>query len=230
MINIGLIGASGRMGSEIISQILLHDNLNLSVACVTDSDKFLNCPVKTQILTFINDTLNFTSSIENVFQNSDLIIDFSSPIALNEALNINCKYKKPFFSGTTPMNEEIKNKINELSRVAKICHASNTSLGINLIKKICENLGYVLKDYDCEILEKHHSKKKDAPSGTSLSLGNIINQIIQNKSEISVIKQKNGAIKYTFRVRIFDYWTLYLDKFLFLDCGYDGFGFYPLFR
>ena len=75
--------------------------------------------------------------------------------------------------GTTGMSDVQKNKIKSYSKKIPILMSSNMSLGVNLLFNLVKQTAFALKDteYDIEISETHHKHKKDAPSGTALSLG-----------------------------------------------------------
>ena len=147
-IKIGLIGYQGRMGQAII-RVLQKKNINTITngGDVENSDK------------------------SKLFQSSDVIIDFSSPDGLLECLQLAVQFHKPLVSGTTPIDQELMKKITDASKHTRICWSSNMSIGIAIIKKMAAMCATMLPDYDCEILDKHHNKKKDAPSGTAIMLG-----------------------------------------------------------
>ena len=101
----------------------------------------------------------------------DSIIDFSSHFNLDMVLDYAINHKIPVVIGTTGYDNEELNKIKEASKIIPIMHSSNYSVGINLLNKILHEITPILKDnYDIEVLEAHHNKKKDAPSGTLLTL------------------------------------------------------------
>lgn len=151
-ITIGLVGYQGKMGQEILN-ILKQKNINVNTeGGEIGGDK------------------------TNIFKNSNIVIDFTNTNGLQECLNYVEKYKTPFVSGSTAMTDEIMQKILELSKNTRICWSANMSIGVAITKKLSSMLGGLLKDYDCEILEKHHNKKKDAPSGTAIMLGQAVAQ------------------------------------------------------
>ena len=101
----------------------------------------------------------------------DSIIDFSNHNNLDMVLNYAISHKIPVVIGTTGYSDEELNKIKETSKIVPIMHSSNYSVGINLLNKLLHEITPILKDnYDIEVLEAHHNKKKDAPSGTLLTL------------------------------------------------------------
>ena len=153
---IGLVGYEGRMGQEIIS-VLKERNIKI----FTNGGE-------------INGDKN------KIFDNSDVVIDFSSKDGLKDCLKLAEIKKVPLVSGSTPMTEDIMNDIKEVSRNCKVCWSANMSIGIAITKKISSLVGKWLLDYDCEIFEKHHNKKKDAPSGTAIMIGK---EIAKNREQ-----------------------------------------------
>ena len=149
-LKVGVVGYQGRMGQEIL-KVLEQKQIEV----LTQGGEFGGD--KTEI-----------------FENSNVVIDFTNAQGLEECLNFVEKYQTPFVSGSTAMNDELMKKILKISQNSKICWSSNTSIGIAITKKISAMVGKMLENYDCEILEKHHNKKKDAPSGTAISLGQAV--------------------------------------------------------
>jgi 4-hydroxy-tetrahydrodipicolinate reductase len=87
------------------------------------------------------------------------------------------KYRKPLLSGTTGFNKAELETIEKYAKETVILLSSNTSFGVNLVKKEVRNIALMLdSSYDAEIIEEHHNKKKDAPSGTALLLGEAVAQ------------------------------------------------------
>ena len=109
-----------------------------------------------------------------MFDLADIVIDFSSADGLKECLQEVKRTKKPLVSGSTPMSDELYKEMLEVSKDAKICWSSNMSIGIAIVRKLLSECGKLLGDYDCEIFERHHNKKKDAPSGTAIMLGKTV--------------------------------------------------------
>lgn len=176
MIKIGLIGTTGRMGVEIINIISTRDNLEISDSHITAKD--INLEGQNIYSTFnvkgkISDAV-FTSSMEDVFKKADMVIDFSSQEGLENCINVAQKINKPLLSGSTPMSDEIMQKLLNLSKHTKVCWSSNTLESMAIIQNICAEVAKLLPSYDCEIIEAHHRNKKDSPSGTAVSIGNHI--------------------------------------------------------
>lgn len=89
--------------------------------------------------------------------------------------------------GTTGLNAEQKQKLEEASKVIPIVFAPNMSTGVNVTNKLLAQAAKLLKDYDCEIVEMHHSRKVDAPSGTAIAMGKVIAEARgQNFEDVAV--------------------------------------------
>jgi len=105
-------------------------------------------------------------------EHADVLVDFSSPAALEASLERAISANVPILIGTTGLQPELKAKIEEAARQVAVIHAPNTSLGINLLRQLVEEAASRLgPNWDIEILEMHHRGKVDAPSGTALLLG-----------------------------------------------------------
>jgi 4-hydroxy-tetrahydrodipicolinate reductase len=116
-----------------------------------------------------------TDNLDEIFKNTDAVIDFSSPELSLECAKIAAKYGKILICGTTGINEEQKQKLASYAQNCVIVWSSNMSIGVNLLISLSEKVAKILHDdFDAEIFEMHHRNKVDAPSGTALSLGEAI--------------------------------------------------------
>ncbi|HNS44462.1 MAG TPA: 4-hydroxy-tetrahydrodipicolinate reductase [Alphaproteobacteria bacterium] len=156
---IGIAGCTGRMGQMLVKEILATQDLYLAGGVTRDKG---NLPTNVPIL--IDD--------EDLFAVSDLVIDFTAPEASVRHARVAASTKKPLVIGTTGISESQMADIKEASKNAPILYTPNASLGVNLmmslVKKVAGTLG---PEFAIEILEAHHGKKVDAPSGTALALG-----------------------------------------------------------
>lgn len=102
----------------------------------------------------------------------DVLVDFSSPSALQESLDRALSAGIPVLIGTTGLDELADKRIAAAAKEIAILRAANTSLGVALLCELVERAAQVLgADWDIEIAETHHRMKVDAPSGTALALG-----------------------------------------------------------
>ena len=167
--NILLNGASGRMGSEV--EACVKNESNLKIVCGFDREECLE------------GEFPIYNKIENIKEKVDVIIDFSVPVATFEILKYAKANKIPIVIATTGFNEEELNQIEELSKEIPIFKSSNMSLEINLMSTLVQKVAEVLKESDIEIIETHHNRKIDSPSGTAILLANAINEVFNGEKE-----------------------------------------------
>ncbi|WP_250278327.1 4-hydroxy-tetrahydrodipicolinate reductase [[Clostridium] colinum] len=170
MIKIIMHGCNGKMG-QAICNLVEKDN-----SCEIVAGVDIN-PINAKFPTFtdINDC-----NIE-----ADVVIDFSTAIAVDRLMEYCLNKKIPVVVCTTGLNEQSINKIDEVSKHIPVFKSANMSLGINLIASLLKKASAILDEngFDIEIIEKHHNQKIDAPSGTALLLADAINESMDNKFE-----------------------------------------------
>ena len=154
----GILGATGRVG-QILVNIIKNSDDNLSAVMFNG----------TQTIEFEKDTL-ITNDAEVLVANSDIVIDFSAPIATQNLLEAAIKNPKPLVIATTGLNDHQQNLMIEASQKMPILYATNMSLGVAILNKLVSMVSEKLRDFDIEIVEQHHHFKVDAPSGTALTL------------------------------------------------------------
>ena len=159
MIKVGVFGASGRVGRLLLEDLKTTDGMNLNAVFVRNSLDFS-----------IDPSVLVTSDMQAFLHASDIIIDFSLPDACEMLLEEAIKTPKPLVIGTTGLNTHQLNLLKEASDIMPILYATNMSLGVALLNKLVYQASAALKDFDIEIVEMHHRHKKDAPSGTALTL------------------------------------------------------------
>ena len=103
---------------------------------------------------------------------SDVLVDFSAPAALAANLDRAVSGGIPILVGTTGLDDFAERRIAEAARHVAVLRAANTSLGVAVLTDLVERAARILGDcWDIEVVEAHHNKKADAPSGTALHLG-----------------------------------------------------------
>ena len=123
----------------------------------------------------------FTDPAECHLQ-ADAIIDYSHPSALDGLLKYAISTHTPLVIATTGYNEEQIEQIRKASEQVPIFFSFNMSLGINLLAQLAKTAAAFLGDqFDIEIVEKHHNRKLDAPSGTALLLADAINDSLDHQ-------------------------------------------------
>lgn len=101
----------------------------------------------------------------------DVLIDFTHESSLGDVLGLGLEKQLPLIIGTTGYNADQMKKIEEASKKIPILHATNMSLGMNLLFDLVEQTARRLKDrVDIEVVESHHNRKRDAPSGSAVTI------------------------------------------------------------
>lgn len=200
MLNIGLCGASGKMGQEIIKSINANEAARL--AAIVDKGE-----LKKQSDEYVAFRLD-----DEFMRASDVVIDFSSPAGTLSLLEVASKTPKPLVIGTTGLSDETLGIIKSLSEDMPILYATNMSLGVAVLNRLAEIAARALSGFDIEIIEMHHRHKKDAPSGTALTLASSVAKArelelkdvmlcgrqglvgARSKDEIAVLSMRGGDI------------------------------------
>lgn len=160
MIKTGIFGAGGRVGRLLIENIKADKELLLSSVYVRSEMDF-SVPAETLV----------TNEMETFLHANELIIDFTLPEATEELLKTAIeKCPKPLVIGTTGLDSHQQNLLKEASVKMPVLYATNMSVGVALLNKLVFMASKSLRDFDIEIVEMHHRFKKDAPSGTALTL------------------------------------------------------------
>ena len=123
-------------------------------------------------------------------EKGDIIIDFSHFSRLPSLLDYGLKNNIPMVIGTTGYDETTSAKIIEASLTLPIVLSSNTCIGMNLMNDVVARIAPQLRDFNIEIIETHHNRKVDSPSGTAKTIFNVINDALDNK--MSLVNGRNG--------------------------------------
>lgn len=164
MIEVMVNGCNGKMGNVISS--LVDKNENMVLKCGVDK-------VDTGLLTY-----PVYTKITQIPEKPDVIIDFSVPIATFNILEYAKANNVPIVIATTGFNDEEEERIKEYAEFIPIFKAANMSFSINMFNSILKEIAPKMKDTDIEIVETHHNRKIDSPSGTAIMLANTINEAL----------------------------------------------------
>jgi len=146
-----MLGSLGRMGQHILG--LAKEDKECEVVAEIDRDV----------------------DLKPSLVNANVVIDFTMPAATMHHLPEIVAAKKALVLGTTGFSEDEKKKLAEAAKTIPMVFAPNMSLGVNLLFSLTQIVSQVLgDDYDVEIVEAHHNKKIDAPSGTAHRLAEIV--------------------------------------------------------
>ena len=166
--NVVICGINGAMGRVLQDEIEAHDNVNLIGSLSPRNGRFG----------------------QDIADKPDVVIDFSNTANIDFLIEYAVKNKSALLICTTGFNDEDKNKIKEAGKYVPAMLCSNTSIGINALRKILKSISEDLNAFDINIVERHHKKKIDSPSGTAKTLAeDIINASGRQDVEICAIRE-----------------------------------------
>lgn len=163
-IPIAIHGASGRMG-----QALLHAARERADAAVVAAMVRAGSPWNGQRVD--DGGLVYSTALE---AQARVLVDFSHAGAFDDALRLAVEQRLAFVSGTTGIDARQRAAMESAAMRIPVLWSANFSLGIALLTKLVEQAARALPQWDCEIVEAHHNRKRDAPSGTALALGRAV--------------------------------------------------------
>ncbi len=186
LIRLGLVGY-GRMGAAIAAAAQAEDNVVVTCAVQPRSKQIEPVP-----------GLRFVQKIEDVFASDDVdvVLDFTHQTLFQDVLAIACRYGKPFVSGTTGLKPEDKVLFDEASQSMPFLHTTNTSVSMGIFRHNVRETARLVtgRGYDVHIHEIHHNQKKDAPSGTALTLAEDVVTGSQGTIKPEITAERGGTI------------------------------------
>ena len=174
MTKIAVTGAGGRMGRTLIEAIANRDGLTLSVALEQPRSTLLGADAG-ELAGLGRNGIEVVGDLAEVIEDFDVLIDFTAPAATAANASLCAGAGRKMVVGTTGFTPEQKAEVLAAAESTALCMASNFSTGVNLCFKLLDMAARVLgDDVDIEIYEAHHRHKVDAPSGTALSMGQVV--------------------------------------------------------
>ena len=163
MLKILLNGCLGKMGQNIEDFVNERDDVMISCGVdIAEGERIY--PVYTCFV--------------DVQEKPDVIIDFSNPLVLDDMLDFAVKNNTPVIICTTGFSEYQVQKIKDTATLIPVFYSGNMSLGINVLIELSKMAAKALSStFDIEIIEKHHHRKLDAPSGTALMIADAISEV-----------------------------------------------------
>lgn len=164
-LKITITGCTGRMGQSLVSEIKKNPaDFIYTGGTVRDIQKYSK-----DVLESLQPV---STEADDLFSNSDVIIDFTSPEATLQHIQFAVSLKKPIVIGTTGLSDSDIQAIKNAATNIPVILAPNTSVGVTALLSLVEQASRLLaQDFDIEISEIHHKRKVDAPSGTAMALG-----------------------------------------------------------
>ena len=170
MIKLAITGCQGRMGQRISE--LASQNSNFQIVALIESPQ---CPGVPESAFGVKISRDITA-----IKGAEVLIDFSLADATVENLKACLKYRVRPVIGTTGFTPAQELEIQNASRQIAVVKSSNMSVGVNVLFGQLRKMAEALKGYSASITETHHVHKKDAPSGTAKTMG----EIIQNATQL----------------------------------------------
>ncbi len=164
-------GAGGRMGRTLVKAIAEAKGLTLAGALEGAGSPLIGQDAGA--LAGLGDNgIKLVADAAPLIDKADALIDFTAPAATVAFAALAARAGKVHIIGTTGLSAADEGKIKDAAKTATIVKSGNMSLGVNLLAALTKRVAKTLDDaFDVEILEMHHNKKVDAPSGTALMLG-----------------------------------------------------------
>ncbi len=186
-VRIAVTGAAGRMGKTLIEAIKNAEGCKLTAAFERPDSSLVGVDAG-ELAGLGKNGVIVSGDLEKHAAQFDVLIDFSVPAATLNNAKICAAHGKKIVIGTTGFSAEQKNELLGSIKNIAACMASNYSTGVNVCFKLLALAAQVLgDDYDVEIYEAHHKHKIDAPSGTALSMGEVVAKTLgRNLRDVAV--------------------------------------------
>lgn len=164
-------GAGGRMGRALVKAISENDKLALAGALDDPRSPLIGQDSGT-LAGLPANGITLTSDAAALMDKADGLVDFTAPAATVAYADLAAQHGLAHIIGTTGLSNDDEARIAAAGKKAVIVKSGNMSLGVNLLAAVVKRVARTLdEDFDIEVVEMHHNKKVDAPSGTALLLG-----------------------------------------------------------
>jgi len=192
LVDVVVYGSGGRMGQAVVRAILESKRARLASALVRPGSGLADEPLDRVFGTLPRD-VDFSASLDPDLP-CDVLVDFSGPNSFDAALALAQQRRAAFVSGTTGLREEQHAAMHGAARTIPVLWSANFSLGVAMLVRMARRVALTFPDWDCDIIELHHSRKQDAPSGTALVLGQAVADGHGSKLEDKAVFARHGMI------------------------------------
>lgn len=167
---IGVAGATGKMGRTLIRAVHEHPELKLASAWEAKGHPLVGQDAQT-LAGLEPGQVAVRDDLEQAVAACECIIDFTAPEATSNLIKLAERQGKAMVIGTTGLSLDQHNEMKQAAQSIGIVYATNFSTGVNLLWTLAKKAAQILgESFNAEIIEAHHNLKKDAPSGTALTL------------------------------------------------------------
>lgn len=186
-INIGVIGAGGRMGRMLIEAVQDNPQTTLSAAIERQGSSLVDADAG-EVAAIGRLDIQIVDDLTAVIDDIDVLIDFSLPDATEQNMQICAEHQVAMVIGTTGFSTQQEQVLTEASKHTAIVYAGNYSTGVNLSLKLLNMAAKAFgTDADVEIIEAHHKHKIDAPSGTAYMMAEAVAEARgQNLKDVAI--------------------------------------------
>lgn len=186
-INVGVIGAGGRMGRMLIEAVNDNPQTTLKAAIERQGSSLVGVDAG-EVAAIGHLNVQIVDDLKAVVNDIDVLIDFSLPDATEKNMQLCAEHNVAMVIGTTGFNEQQEQVLAKASEQIAIVYAGNYSTGVNLSLKLLEMAAKAFgNDADVEVIEAHHKHKIDAPSGTAYMMAEAVAEARgQNLKDVAV--------------------------------------------
>ena len=184
-----IVGAAGRMGQRVLS--LCKDAAGFNIIAAVETANHPDIGKDAGLLAGAGPIgVNISSDFP---QAADVVIEFALPAAGERTVEFCVEKKAALVMGTTGLNADQKAKVESAAKTISVIYGTNMSVGMNVLFNLVGKAAAMLgDDYDIEIVEQHHKFKKDAPSGSALTLAENICQATDRDPKSSLVYGRQG--------------------------------------
>ena len=194
MIKVIIAGAAGRMGQRVADMVNRHPQLQYAAGFEAQGHPAIGKDAGLLAVGEANGVI-IGEGLASVIDQGDVIIDFTFHKATMEFARVAAGHGRAMVIGTTGLTAENLSELRELTKNFPCVQAPNMSICVNVLFKLVKKTAAILgDDYDIEIIEAHHNKKKDAPSGTALKLAEMAAEGVGRDLQEVAVLERNGII------------------------------------
>lgn len=196
MKRIAVVGATGRTGRYVLQGVLDRDDVTLHAAIVSQGSSKVGERVATT-------EVRYGACLADI-EGADVVIDFTTPEVSIEVARLSQSLGLPLLIGTTGHSSEQMGELESIGKRIPLACVSNTSLGATAVSLLAREAQRLLgSDFDIELVEMHHNRKKDAPSGTALMIAEhlgmehppVVNRSAERrKGEVGIVSVRGGDV------------------------------------
>ncbi|BDF32891.1 4-hydroxy-tetrahydrodipicolinate reductase [Lachnospiraceae bacterium] len=189
-----VVGPRGKMGKLITQIAASRNDMELVAGVAPKGREYIGRDLGQVAMTGYDLGVLVVDDLASVIDSCDVIIDFSTKETAMEVLNLAIAHKKALVCGTTGFSAEEMQRFKDASAYIPMLYAANTSKLVNVMNKLLEVAAASIgEEADIEILEMHDQWKKDAPSGTSKEMGEIIAHTMGRELEDIAVYGRHGV-------------------------------------